>query len=332
MLSRMSSRARWAVALRGWPASPRVPAPGQLLDAWTRRPSGSAGTPRSRAGTRRGSAGRCRWSCRTAGRCAASGTCSLMKASVWRAGLLERDGGRRDLRRAGRCVVCMLDARPSSIAASGLGRRWTTRSGPSATISSSSSVTSVAISTMTWRAGSRPVISRSIQTSTGADLGRRRAAPVDRRYGRRPCSTSRSSASTPTCRCPPTPRRATPAPTSWPARRVTLAPGGGRALVPTGIALAIPDGLRRVRAAPQRAGAAPRRHLPQHARASSTPATATSSGCCWSTSTRPSRTRCSAATASPSWWSSAVEHAAFVAVDELPDSERGLGGFGSTGV
>ena len=36
---------------------------------------------------------------------------------------------------------------------------------------------------------------------------------------------------------------------------VTLAPGGGRGVVPTGIAVAIPDGLRRLRAAPQRARA-----------------------------------------------------------------------------
>ena len=38
-----------------------------------------------------------------------------------------------------------------------------------------------------------------------------------------------------------------------------LAPGGGRALVPTGIAVAIPPGYAGLRAPPQRAGAAPRR-------------------------------------------------------------------------
>ena len=38
------------------------------------------------------------------------------------------------------------------------------------------------------------------------------------------------------------PRRVTPAPIWWPGRAVTLAPGGGRAMVPTGIAVAIPAG------------------------------------------------------------------------------------------
>ena len=46
---------------------------------------------------------------------------------------------------------------------------WTTRSGPSAMIVRSSSVTIVAISTITSLVWSRPVISRSIHTSTTAD-------------------------------------------------------------------------------------------------------------------------------------------------------------------
>ena len=45
--------------------------------------------------------------------------------------------------------------------------------------------------------------------------------------------------------------------------RAELAPGGGRVLVPTGIAVALPDGLRRLRAAPQRAGPRARRHRAQ---------------------------------------------------------------------
>ena len=47
------------------------------------------------------------------------------------------------------------------------GLACTTRSGPSAMISRSSSVIRVAISTMTWREGSSPVISKSIQASMG---------------------------------------------------------------------------------------------------------------------------------------------------------------------
>ena len=56
------------------------------------------------------------------------------------------------------------------------------------------------------------------------------------------CSTCPSSASTPSCRCRPTPATATPASTSWPAIDVAARAGGGRALVPTGVAVAIPPG------------------------------------------------------------------------------------------
>ena len=55
-------------------------------------------------------------------------------------------------------------------------------------------------------------------------------------------SPSRSAGSIPTSRCPATPTRATPAPTSSPGEDALLAAGGGRALVPTGIAIAIPAG------------------------------------------------------------------------------------------
>ena len=124
--------------------------------------------------------------------------------------------------------------------ASASGGWCTTRSGPSATISSSSSVTSVAISTMTWRAGSSPVISRSIQTSTGAGY----RSPCDSHLPWRMPTVSSCpwSASTPTCRCPPTPAPATPALDLVAREGATLAAGGGRALVPTGIAIAIPEG------------------------------------------------------------------------------------------
>ena len=54
--------------------------------------------------------------------------------------------------------------------------------------------------------------------------------------------TSPSSASTPTSPCPPTPATATPGPTSCARTPALLRRGGGRALVPTGIALALPPG------------------------------------------------------------------------------------------
>ncbi len=62
--------------------------------------------------------------------------------------------------------VCIAVTTPSMRESTSSGW-WMTRSGPSAMTSSSSSVMIVAISTMTSRPGSRPVISRSIQASTG---------------------------------------------------------------------------------------------------------------------------------------------------------------------
>ena len=100
--------------------------------------------------------------------------------------------------------------------------------------------------------------------------------------------------------------------------------------MPTGIALALPDGLRRVRAAPQRAGAAPRRHLPQHAGlidagyrdelkvllVNLDP-------------TEPYKVQRGDRIAQ--LVVQQVEQAAFREVEELPCRERGLGGFGHSG-
>ena len=95
---------------------------------------------------------------------------------------------------------------------------WTTRSGPSATTARSSSVTRVAISTMTWRAGSSPVISRSIHTSTRGDAngctGRR---PGPRRGRRRARAIGSCGA-----------RGAARPPRSRPARAFLRAPGRRR--------------------------------------------------------------------------------------------------------
>ena len=63
----------------------------------------------------------------------------------------------------------------------------------------------------------------------------------------------------------------------------------------------------------------------EHARAPSTRATAARSRCCWSTSTRASRSTCAAATGSPSWSSSGSSRRAFVEVERLPGSARGDG-------
>ena len=110
--------------------------------------------------------------------------------------------------------VCMVRTK-SSMSASCSGVACTTRSGPSSTRFRSSSVMRQAISTMVWRAGSSPVISRSIQASMrGHATGRRRGgrlAPVLVMSGdaaRAPAPARRRAA-----RCPPTPGRVTPAPT-----------------------------------------------------------------------------------------------------------------------
>ena len=73
-----------------------------------------------------------------------------------------------------------------SIRASTSSGWWTTRSGPSAMIARSSSVTIVAISTITSLVWSSPVISRSIHTSTTADTTGGTMAGMDRaaRFGR----------------------------------------------------------------------------------------------------------------------------------------------------
>src|SRR5579864_7219266 len=67
--------------------------------------------------------------------------------------------------------VCM-DLTTSSIRSSWSASAWTTMSGPSALGRSASSVISVAISMITCRAGSSPVISRSIQASNCSDAER----------------------------------------------------------------------------------------------------------------------------------------------------------------
>src|SRR5690606_41205759 len=109
---------------------------------------------------------------------------------------------------------------------------------------------SVAISTMTWRSGSRPVISRSIQASIPAMVPRRAGHAVVRR---RPATPSGPLRCGPVLEIPivqldpdlPLPSYATEgdAGADLVAREdVVLKAGGGRALVPTGSAIAIPEG------------------------------------------------------------------------------------------
>ena len=72
----------------------------------------------------------------------------------------------------------------------------------------------------------------------------------------------------------------TPATTSTPRAASSSQPAGGRALVPTGIAVAIPPGYAGLRAAALGPRAEARRHLPEHARPHRLRSTAASSRCC----------------------------------------------------
>src|SRR5580692_9954706 len=138
--------------------------------------------------------------------------------------------------------VCMLRTN-SSISASCSGVAWTTRSGPSSMIARSSSVIRVAISTMVWRAGSSPVISRSIQASMRGDATGRPFPLGGGRTGYCPSMLRvplhRLDEDLPV----PAYARVGDAGADLLARtEAVLACRGGRALVPTGVAVAIPPG------------------------------------------------------------------------------------------
>src|SRR6478736_5577782 len=129
-------------------------------------------------------------------------------------------------------LVC-IETTTSSISARASAGCRTTRSGPSATRLRSSSVTRVAISTITWRTGSSPVISRSIQASTPGILGRAYHPAVLE------LPVMKLDPDLPL----PSYAREGDAGLDLVAREDTvLGPGGGRALVPTGVAVAIPEG------------------------------------------------------------------------------------------
>src|SRR4051812_15337615 len=152
--------------------------------------------------------------------------CSLMKARVCRPASSSVTVDTR-MASSSPLVVCMVRTM-SSIASRACWGWVTTRSGPSATMSRSSSVTRVAISTMACRFGSSPVISRSIQTSTGWQASGVLAVPVVQLDAELPL---------------PAYARPGDAGCDLLAREgALLAAGGGRALVPTGIAIAIPEG------------------------------------------------------------------------------------------
>src|SRR4051812_19821800 len=245
-----------------------------------------------------------------------SGTCALMNSRVaWPASSSDIVDPSMALSRP--LLVCMLRT-TSSIRPSASGGAWTTKSGPSATISSSSSVTSVAISTMQCRAGSSPVISRSIHTSIEAD--RRLVVVLD----------------VPIVRLDPElplPAYARPgdAGCDLVAREpATLAAGGGRALVPTGIAVAIPEGYAGF--VQPRSGLALRHGVT----CLNTPGLIDSGYRdelrVLLVNTDPETTyKVERGDRIAQLVIQRVEQAAFEVVDELPASDRGTGGFGHSG-
>ena len=99
---------------------------------------------------------------------------------------------------------------------------------------------------MTWRPGSRPVISRSIQTSIERCYrrpgGARRGEPAGRPTIVAGCSRCWFTGSTRTSRSRPMPGRGDAGADLYARNDVRLRGRGGRALVPTGLIVAIPPG------------------------------------------------------------------------------------------
>ena len=240
-----------------------------------------------------------------------------------------------------------ISATTGTMAASWSSVAWRTRSGPSATISSSSSVTSVAISTITSCSG---VEARHLEIHPHEHAPESRS---DRAVAVRGGDGAAPRAGTPRVRLASlpawsrsrwwhshlrrtdprgTPTTATPAATSSPTSASSSHRGGGRASVR----------LRHRRCRSPRAtrasccrAAAWRSTTASPAstrRGSSTRATAASCASCSSTPIPRRPSSCSRGTGSPSSSSSASRTSEFVGTDVLAASARGDGGFGSTGV
>ena len=123
---------------------------------------------------------------------------------------------------------------------------------------------------------------------------------------------------------------ATPEPTWWPGSTVLLEPNGGRAMVPTGIALALPEGYAGF--VQPRSGLALRHGVT----CLNTPGLIDSGYrdelAVLLVNTDPEVPyRVQRGTGSPSWWSSGWRRPSSSRSSALSDTERGLGGFGSTG-
>ena len=222
--------------------------------------------------------------------------------------LAEERQGLRRRRRRGRAVDArMRSSRPesvcmrtttSSISASSSSVAWTTRSGPSATI------VEVVVG------DERGDLDDDV--SAGIEAGHLQVHPREHRGATVAATYIVGPAVASVLQIPvrrldpdlPLPSYAHPgdAGADLVAREdAVLAAGGGRALVPTGVAIALPDGMGRLRAAPLRPGAAPRRHRAQQPRPHRRRLPRRAQGHPGQHRPRPPTTRCTGATASPSW-------------------------------
>ena len=136
------------------------------------------------------------------------------------------------------------------------------------------------------------------------------------------------------------PRPAAPAPAAHRRRRLRppraragrARAGGGRALVPTGLAVAIPSGYAGFVLPRSGLALKSRHHVPEHARAHRLRSTAASSRCCWSTPTRASRYTVERGDRIAQLVIQRVEQVDWREVERLDSTERDTFGFGSTGV
>ncbi len=203
----------------------------------------------------------------------------------------------------------------------------------------SSSVTSEAISRMVWRAGSSPVISRSIQASTGGMLpagrGTRGAAAKDG-AGRRVLSGDAARPTAPARRRAPgaglRPRGRRRRRPHRPRRRGLGAAGrpGARAHGGGG---RHPAGARRPRLAAQRPGVAPWCHLPEHAGTDRLGVPGRAPGGAGEPRSANTTTRSRGGTGSPSWsWcGSRRSPSTWCRWTDWARRSAGRGGFGHTG-
>ncbi len=221
---------------------------GTAPSRWTRRSTGSAASSRSPGAGRPGTGGRSRWSCRTGEPCPWSGTCSLRNSSVWRpaSSRVSVDASIAASRPDRVCISRTTGSIASSWSAAGvhdqvgaLGDHGQLVVGDQGGDLHDDVAGGVEPGHLEVHPYEHPVdATGGFGALPGLILGAGRVA--DDRVMR--CSRCPSSASTPTCPRLAIARHGDAGADLHAREDAMLAPGGGRALVPTGVALAIPPG------------------------------------------------------------------------------------------